>query len=119
MTVLFPDGHWHFSPVWVFRVTPLQNGTRTLEVDFFHANYPEGVQGKSYKLRIARRSEGFVLANRDELIVIFQKIDWDWLKQHFAYLTVGEQFTENVDELLDRKVRRPGRYPDLEPPQQD
>ena len=46
----------HASPIRIDRVRPLGTGRREVELGFFHACYPEGVQDKVYRLRILHRS---------------------------------------------------------------
>ena len=57
-------------------------------LDFFHANYPQGVQSKSYHLQVLERQTSFLLARRQgqsptRLLLIYDPT-WAWLETHFA-----------------------------------
>ena len=54
---LWTQGQWLPSPIRIDHVKPLKKGTSEVEVGFFHACYPEGVQDKAYRLQVLHRSE--------------------------------------------------------------
>jgi hypothetical protein len=49
-----------YSPIRVDDITP--KGNRRFELQFYHANYPEGVRNKIYELQTLDRNENFILA---------------------------------------------------------
>jgi hypothetical protein len=61
---VWDNGIQHSSPIRIERVTPLGTGKSELELTFFHACYPEGVQNKVYRLRVLHRSERDIVAVR-------------------------------------------------------
>jgi hypothetical protein len=76
-----------YSPIRVNSVSPLKTGRGELVLAFFHANYPEGVQGKSYHLRVVERQKNFLLAQRlnqspAQWLLIYE-VTWKWLNKHF------------------------------------
>ena len=54
------------SEIRVDRLVTGKSGDRTFRLDFFHANYPEGVQDKSYRLRTIHRGEHSMLVESIE-----------------------------------------------------
>jgi hypothetical protein len=77
----------HLSPIFLKAVEPLKTGRGLLKVEFFHANYPEGVQNKEYVLRVLHRALSHFVAVKMEdeqqpLVVIFP-MESDWIKTHF------------------------------------
>jgi len=74
-----------FSPIRIYKVRPLKSGNNELQVDFFHAFYPEGVRDKSYRLRILYRGTNYLLAQCPETegrCVWLGHLTKDWLKPH-------------------------------------
>lgn len=113
MELLFSDGKWHYSPVWIEDVMPRKTGNGILLVRFFHAAYAKGVQSKEYNLQVIRRSEGYLLALRVEYEntsghpIIFQGMSIGWLEKHFP-----GQFNASAD-LSAQLDRVSGRLPAL------
>jgi hypothetical protein len=115
MSVIFSHGEWHHSPVWINAVTPMKTGHQMLRIDFHHAAYSDGVQSKVYDVKVLRREAGYVLSDRDGLIVIWQKIDRAWIEsKRFAYLVREMYDNELIGNYLDRRIGRPDRYADPE-----
>ena len=84
----FGDALRSYSPVRVDAVTPLGTGVGEMSVDFFHANYPEGVQQKSYRIQVVERQTRYLLARGLDhtparLLLIFEPTR-EWLKQHLG-----------------------------------
>lgn len=84
----FGDALRSYSPVRVDAVTPLGTGGGELLLDFLHANYPRGVQQKSYRLHVLERQTRYLLARGLDhtparLLLIFEPTR-EWLKQHFG-----------------------------------
>lgn len=75
------------SPIRVDRLTPLKKGDGSFELEFFHWNYPQGVQQKTYRLRTLQRGQHYTLAQRLDhepvrLLLIYD-ITEDWVRRHF------------------------------------
>ena len=55
----FDDAHGEdrcsYSPIKVLCCEPLADGTRCMRLEFFHANYPAGVQDKVYTRQTIER----------------------------------------------------------------
>jgi hypothetical protein len=83
----FGDSVRSYSPIRVDGINPLGTGSCELLLDFFHANYPEGVRSNSYRLQVLERQTRFVLARSldhtpTQLLLVYEPT-WDWLKRHF------------------------------------
>jgi hypothetical protein len=80
----------HVSPIWVIDLTAEKTGKGDLRLEFFHANYSEGVQGKVYDLRVLRRTAGFRCAEVDygngepKPAVIITELTLEWLCLHWS-----------------------------------
>lgn len=103
--------NWHRSPVWVRAVVPKQRGAGVLQLDFYHANYPESVRDKVYDLRVVHRAEGYLLALRVsedtgavQGTVILQSITTDWMTEHFPSLVIrsGIPLAGELDRVTGR-----------------
>ena len=75
-----------YSPIRVDGITP--KGGREFELQFYHANYPEGVRDKVYELQTLERNKNFILArssshNPVRWFVIYS-ITLEWLHKHFG-----------------------------------
>ncbi len=49
------------SPIRIQEVTPLKMGAGHIRIDYFHLNYPEGVQDKSVELRVLDRNDQILI----------------------------------------------------------
>lgn len=81
------------SPIRVDGVKPLGTGTGELLLEFFHANYPPGVQAKSYRLQVVERQTRFLLGRSlghtpTRLLLVYEPI-WEWLNEHFGLSAEG------------------------------
>jgi len=76
-----------YSPIRVDRLSPLKRGNRTFELAFFHQNYPEGVQDKTYTLETLERGERYLLTRTvgkdPPRILLFYALQMDWIRRHF------------------------------------
>jgi hypothetical protein len=91
---LIHGGH-RYSPIRVEQVTPLKTGNRIFELRFFHANYPAGVQDKTYRLQTVHAGEEYILARSVDgdppRFMLIHDIRSDWMRKHFQIeLTDGE-----------------------------
>lgn len=113
MTCVLPGGGFEHSPIWLERVQARGDGRGQLDIDFYHANYPEGVRDKHYRLRTLHRSSGYLLAKEEATegeeprVVLLSEIRADWLLEHFPSLpltaTDPESLAAELDVLTARK----------------
>lgn len=81
------DSTHHFSPIYIQSIHQQNTGASRLDIEFFHANYPQGVQNKLYKVKVLDRTESFIVAKRVDVVedvLIIHELSWDWMKQHFV-----------------------------------
>lgn len=102
---LICSGH-RYSPIHIDQINPLKTGKRIFELKFFHANYPEGVRDKTYRLQTLHAGEEYILARSVEhdpaRFLLIYDIDPDWLRQHFEIdLAEGE----SAADWLNREYR--------------
>jgi hypothetical protein len=113
MQIVLPSGGQYFSPIWIFETCPLQTGKKLLQVSFWHAHYPEGVQDKVYDLRVLRRTKalnasyrGYLLAERtgssSKDLILLSEITADWIQTHFRKSSEGD-----LQQWLDRQCPHP------------
>lgn len=111
MEYLFPSGERHCSPIWILGVTPEKTGAGWLELSYWHANYPEGVQSKHSTLRVLAREAGWLFAMTTHgpvtAGVIIAPITHAWLRLHFAPRSAGLCDRDELGSWLDRWVGRP------------
>jgi hypothetical protein len=83
----FVEDKCSYSPIRVDQIKPLGNGNREFLLRFYHANYPEGIRNKEYRLRSIERAATFLIAESVEHTQkrIFQIYDIDnrWMERHF------------------------------------
>ena len=79
-------------------VLPMGTGKRAFELSFFHANYPDGVRDKQYKLQTIHRGKRGLLArslDHDPYRFLFIKdVTTTWLRQHFPEFELDSQSPE-------------------------
>jgi len=97
----FNEDKCSYSPIRVYKIKPLGSGQRKFILSFYHANYPEGVNDKKYKLRTIQRGKAFILAksighNPPRYLQIYD-IDEGWLKRHFNIKLNGVDYKEWLD----------------------
>lgn len=51
-----------YSPILIEGITPARTGKRLFELSFYHADYPDGVRDKTYKLQTIERTADHLLA---------------------------------------------------------
>lgn len=103
----FGDTIRSYSPIRVKRVEALGTGSGDLRLDFFHANYPPGVQQKSYRLRVVERQTRFLLARSldhapTRLLLIYEATH-EWLKLHFGLS--AEEPGMDVQVFMEQRCR--------------
>jgi hypothetical protein len=112
LEMVFPSGERHVSPVYCYAAQPKKTGNARLDFEFFHANYPEGVNHKIYELRIFHRGPSFVLATRTDdqshSAVLLTALDESWMQLHFAWFVQDRSPTTSLFDWLHRK------YPNLD-----
>ena len=86
------------SPIRIEQVQPLESGERTFKLAFFHANYPQGVQGKEYTLQTIHRGENCLLArsleHRPPRFLYLTDLPLEWLKHHFRKGRFGDTLSQ-------------------------
>lgn len=105
-----PEFHPHedlasYSPIRVLDVHGHKSGDHRLRLGFYHANYPAGVQGKEYELRVLVRESGLFLARSMDhdpvrLLQIYP-ITQEWMGRHFPWLPRPDE-RESLEEWLSR-----------------
>ena len=55
-------GGYSFTPILVLGLIPLKTGKSVFKLEFFHFNYPSGVQTKKYKVEKIGHGRSFLLA---------------------------------------------------------
>jgi hypothetical protein len=101
------DGIYDLSPVRIYNVRPLKSGANELELEFYHASYPEGVRDKNYWLRILFRAKTYLLAHStghdDNRCVWIGNLTADWLKPHITErLARAIEAEPNLDVCLNQ-----------------
>ncbi len=84
----FDQDRCSYSAIRVLDLHPGRSGPGTLDLAFYHANYPEGVRDKDYRLAVIARTERLLLArsltHQPARFLQLYDIDWDWLARHFG-----------------------------------
>lgn len=92
-----------YSPIRVNNFETL--GAGQFRLSFYHANYPEGVRDKAYKLVTIERGIRFLLARSAEhkptRILLIYDIDSEWLRRHFQGLSFEKT---DIQLWLDRNT---------------
>ena len=92
-----------YSPIRVDEIKP--KGARKFELQFYHANYPEGARQKVYELQTLERNENFILARSVSHVpsrwLLIYAITPNWLNRHFG-AAIDQR--ADVDAWLERNV---------------
>ena len=82
----FDEDRCSYSPIRVLSLTPGAAGPGTLTLNFYHANYPEGVRDKTYDLTVIERTGRLLLVrsrtHRPIRLLQIYEIDWAWMTRH-------------------------------------
>lgn len=101
-----------YSPVKVFGVRLSNDGSRRFGLDFFHANYPCGVQHKNYTIQTIERNRFFLLGSVEgsgvSRLILLSPISAAWLSEHFQ---IEVPHGEDVGRFLERKQASKGIAP--------
>lgn len=112
MECLFPDAHRHYSPIWIKAVMPQSGLDGRIDLEFYHANYPEGVRDKLYALRTLRRTSAYFLAEAfgppepDRRLILLEAITPTWLRAHFPELRITATNPATLAAELDLATAR-------------
>ena len=76
----------YFSPIFITAVTAKKTGKRILEIGFFNAFYPEGVQDFKLNIRILKHSADWLLADLVDYgdtgrAAVINHIEFDWIQK--------------------------------------
>lgn len=100
------DGNFRrmYSPVKIMSIHPKGNGKGLFDLQFFHANYPEGVQTKLYTLRTLQRTPTYLFAERMEqspprMGVLLHDLTTEWL---FLHSDIKEPGSSGVQVTMNR-----------------
>lgn len=101
----FDEDRCSYSPIRVNKLNLLKTGNGVIRLDFYHANYSEGVRDKSYELAMLERGSRYILAigrkhNPTRVMQIYD-IDWLWMNRHFPM--IGDRSVE-IQTWLSRNV---------------
>lgn len=92
-----------YSPIKVRRIMPEGKGGRCFCLKFYHANYPEGVREKLYRLKTIERNKEFILVVSTEhnprRYLLIHPINVDWLKNTYR---VDVESGMSAEDWLDR-----------------
>ena len=101
----FDEDKCSYSPIRIYEIKPFNNGKREYLLKFYHANYPEGVRDKEYKLRTIERGKTYLLARAIDYspprFLQIYHVDNAWLKRHFG--SIADERIE-CKEWLDRNA---------------
>lgn len=101
----FDEDLCSYSPIKILGIEPLKQGNSTIVIKFYHANYPEGVRDKVYKVRIIKRGMRYILGksldHETERFLQIYDIDSEWVKRHFPYL---EPSRTNLQSWLSENI---------------
>jgi len=94
-----------YSPIRVYSVKPLEDGSRRFDLSFFHWNYPTGVQDKIYTLQTIERGKHYILTKSDHTFphryIYIHEITPEWVERHMRERT-------NCDDLQKWLTRNLG-----------
>lgn len=102
-----PDAGRSYSPIWLHALRPQGAGDGRLEIEFYHANYPEGVRDKIYPLRVLHRAPGYLLAEQtdgaptERRLILIEPITAAWLRRHFPELRITSATESTLAAELD------------------
>jgi hypothetical protein len=90
-----------YSPVQVCGVSPYGGGKRRFELEFFHANYPAGVQRKTYVVETIVREKNYLLGRviDSESIILLFELTEEWLDKHFS---IPPESGESISARMER-----------------
>lgn len=74
-----------YSPIRISRIVARGDGSRQFQMDFFHVNYPEGVQDKSYLVETIDRRQDYLLGrvlDSDRIVLLFG-LSRRWIANQF------------------------------------
>ena len=86
--------HRSHSPIRVDAVRPAGGGHRRFELEYYHANYPEGVRQKTYILQTVERGERYIPASSKDhgpvRLMLIYAVDWRWMQVNFGVAQPSE-----------------------------
>lgn len=101
----------HFSPIYLFDVHPLKTGRGILQIDFYHAMYPEGVRHKVYDLKVFKRTSFMLMAERVDIsdseppILLLHEITKKWLISRFPDRWMEIERSKDLQDFLTEMMR--------------
>lgn len=107
MTCILPGGSFEHSPIWLEQVHARGEGRGQLDINFYHANYPNGVRDKHYRLRTLYRCSSYLLAKEEATedeeprVLLLSEIRRDWLLEHLPSVQLSATDPESLAAALD------------------
>jgi hypothetical protein len=93
-----------YSPIRIDGFEPSDCEDGAFVLSFHHANYPEGVQSKRYRVKVLDRGDSYMIAkslgHTPVRILRLYDIDAAWISRHFAETEVN---MDDVQEWLNRR----------------
>lgn len=103
---LIRSGH-RYSPIRIDKIMPLKTGSRIFELTFLHANYPAGVQDKTYRLQTLHAGDEYILTRGVDggptRFLLIYDIDDEWMMEHFQ---IDLSDRENMTDWLNKEFGR-------------
>jgi hypothetical protein len=93
------EGGYGYSPIFIVKLRKKKTGSSIFGLEFFHANYPQGVNSKAYELQTIHRGKSYILTKtttHDPVrFMCVHNISEKWARKHFTF-----DKRKNVDEWL-------------------
>jgi hypothetical protein len=84
----FDEDKCSYSPIRIHDIKAFNSGKREYLLKFYHANYPEGVRDKEYRLRTIERGKTYLLTKATDYspprFLQIYHINNNWLERHFG-----------------------------------
>lgn len=84
----------------------MSTGRRQFQLQFYHANYPEGVRDKLVTLETIERGTSFMLGRSTEHdpthLLLISEMSWEWLLRHFSVARPDDEL--DVQRWLDENA---------------
>jgi len=94
-----------YTPIKVHAVKQESKGDRVFHLEFYHANYPDGVKDKTYKLQTIERNSEFILAlslgQSPKRFLLIYPMSKEWLVDKFG---VNIEPGQSAEEWLEQNA---------------
>jgi len=93
-----------YSPIRIDRFEASDSEEGVFILGFHHANYPQGVQDKRYRVKVLDRGESYMIGKSLDhtpvRVLLIYEIDVAWISRHFSEVEVN---MDDVQEWLNRR----------------